>query len=145
MQGGAHLLAPTGSDLEKNDVGTVFAGFHYDISMMTVHGKSRYPGLLVWTRNWKKRPVKIPEGCLLVQSGTTFEHITGGYVPAGFHEVIYTDATKDVVNKKKAELEKEGINKKFWRVSSTTFNHFRNDVSVEPLSQLRHLYNFEDA
>ena len=113
--------------------------------MMTVHGKSRYPGLLVWTRNWKKRPVKIPEGCLLVQSGTTFEHITGGYVPAGFHEVIYTDATKVVVNKKKAELEKEGINKKFWRVSSTTFNHFRNDVSVEPLSQLRHLYNFEDA
>ena len=67
MEGGAHLLAPTGSDLNKNDrVGTVFAGFHYDIGLMTVHGKSRYPGLLVWTRNWKKRPVKIPEGCLLV-------------------------------------------------------------------------------
>lgn len=66
MEGGAHLLAPTGSDLEKNDIGTVFAGWHYDISLMTVHGKSRYPGLLIWTRDWKKRPVKIPEGCLLV-------------------------------------------------------------------------------
>ena len=105
MEGGAHLLAPTGSDLEKNDVGTVFAGWHYDISLMTVHGKSRYPGLLIWTRDWKKRPVKIPEGCLLVQSGTSFEHITGGYIPAGYHEVIYTDATREVVNKKKSALE----------------------------------------
>lgn len=66
MQGGAHLLAPTGSDLVKNDVGTVFAGFHYDISFMTIHGKSRYPGLSVWTRDWKKKAVKIPEGCLLI-------------------------------------------------------------------------------
>ena len=60
MEGGAHLLAPTGSDLVKNDVGTVFAGFHYDISFMTIHGKSRYPGLYVWTRDWKKKAVKIP-------------------------------------------------------------------------------------
>ena len=72
MEGGAHLLAPTGSDLEKNDIGAVFAGFHYDISFMTIHGKSRYPGLYVWTRDWKKKAVKIPEGCLLLQSGLSF-------------------------------------------------------------------------
>ena len=36
---------PTGSDLAKNDVNTVFAGFHYDIAFLTIHGKSRYPGL----------------------------------------------------------------------------------------------------
>lgn len=66
MQGGAHLLAPTGSDLEKNDVGSVFAGFHYDISFMTIHGKSRYPGLYVWTRQGQKLQVKVPEGCLFV-------------------------------------------------------------------------------
>jgi isopenicillin N synthase-like dioxygenase len=67
MKGGAHLLAPTGSDLERyQDEGTVFAGFHYDISFMTIHGKSRYPGLYVWTRNWQKRAVKIPQGCLLI-------------------------------------------------------------------------------
>ena len=113
MDGGAHLLAPTGSDLNKSSVGTVFAGFHYDISLMTVHGKSRYPGLLVWTRDWKKRPVKIPEGCLLVQSGTTFEHITGGYVMSGYHEVIYTDATKATVEKKNQEMiEKDGVAKR---------------------------------
>ena len=51
---GPHLLAPTGSDLEKNNVGTVFAGLHSDISFLTIHGKSKYPGLSVWTRNWKK-------------------------------------------------------------------------------------------
>ena len=29
LQGGPHLLAPTGSDLQKFDVGSIFAGFHY--------------------------------------------------------------------------------------------------------------------
>lgn len=51
MSGGAHLLAPTGSDLIKNEVGAIFAGFHYDIAFLTIHGKSRYPGLYVWLRN----------------------------------------------------------------------------------------------
>lgn len=51
MEGGSHLLAPTGSDLEKNEVGAIFAGFHYDIAFLTAHGKSRFPGLYVWLRN----------------------------------------------------------------------------------------------
>lgn len=94
MMGGAHLLAPTGSDLKKYDVGTTLAGLHYDIALLTVHGKSRFPGLYVWLRNWKKVAVQVPEGCLLIQAGSTFEHITGGYVLAGYHEVIYTTGTK---------------------------------------------------
>lgn len=51
LTGGNHLLAPTGSDLAKNGLGAIFAGFHYDISFLTIHGKSRYPGLYVWLRN----------------------------------------------------------------------------------------------
>lgn len=94
MIGGAHLLAPTGTDLKRYDVGTTLAGLHYDIALLTVHGKSRFPGLYVWLRNWKKVAVSIPKGCLLIQAGATFEHITGGYVLAGYHEVIYTNATK---------------------------------------------------
>lgn len=94
MEGGAHLLAPTGSDLIKNDVGATLAGFHYDIALLTVHGKARYPGLFVWLRNWKKLAVKIPKGCLLIQAGSSFEHITGGYVLAGYHEVMCTEDTK---------------------------------------------------
>lgn len=61
-----HLLAPTASDLCKYDVGTAFAGFHYDLNFITCHGKSRYPGLFIWLRNWKKQAVKIPQGCLLM-------------------------------------------------------------------------------
>lgn len=37
--------------------------------------------------------VKIPEGCLLLQAGKTFENISGGYILAGYHEVVYTEAT----------------------------------------------------
>jgi hypothetical protein len=66
MVGGPHLLAPTGSDLQKYEVGTTFAGFHYDFNFLTIHGKSRYPGLFIWLRNWKKFAVKIPDGCLLL-------------------------------------------------------------------------------
>jgi isopenicillin N synthase-like dioxygenase len=90
MRLGPHLLSPTASDLVKNDVGTAFAGFHYDLNFLTCHGKSRYPGLFIWLRNWKKMACKIPPGCLLMQSGIMFEHLTGGFFLAGYHEVIYT-------------------------------------------------------
>ena len=64
---------------------------------------------------------------------------------AGYHEVIYTDATKATVEKKKQQLAESGKTRTLWRVSSTTFNHLRNDVSVAPLPSLRHLYNQEQA
>jgi hypothetical protein len=66
MKQGPHLLAPTASDLDKYKVGTAFAGFHYDLNFITIHGKSRYPGLFLWTREWQKEPVCIPTGCLLL-------------------------------------------------------------------------------
>ena len=46
---GPHLLAPTGSDLtgELACEGRVFAGWHYDLNFLTLHGRSRYPGLFV--------------------------------------------------------------------------------------------------
>ena len=68
MEGGPHLLAPTGSNFNKfGDLGRVLAGFHYDLNFMTIHGKSRFPGLFVWTNEGKKMSVKVPDGCLLVQ------------------------------------------------------------------------------
>jgi len=60
MQMGQHLLAPTASDLMKYEVGAPFASFHYDLNFITIHGKSRYPGLFLWTRDWKKQSVKVP-------------------------------------------------------------------------------------
>ena len=134
MEGGAHLLAPTGSDLAKNDVGAILAGFHYDIAFLTIHGKSRYPGLYVWTRDNTKLQVKVPNGCLLLQAGKTFENITGGYVLAGLHEVIYTEKTKEAYEKAVAE------DRITWRVSSTMFTHFRYNVDCTPMPELKHLY-----
>ena len=66
LEGGNHLLAPTATDLQKNGVGSVMAGFHYDISFLTIHGKSRFPGLFVWLRNNQKLEVKVPDGCLIL-------------------------------------------------------------------------------
>lgn len=119
MVGGSHLLAPTGSDLQKYDVGTILAGFHYDISFLTIHGKSRYPGLSLWTRDWEKVTLKFPPGCLFLQAGATFEYITGGYVLGGFHEVTINEKTKEIYEKKKADEAAKGIHRTQWRVSST--------------------------
>jgi isopenicillin N synthase-like dioxygenase len=134
LEGGAHLLGPTGSDLVKNDVGAIFAGFHYDIAFLSIHGKSRYPGLFVWLRNDQKLQVKVPSGCLLLQAGKLFEHITGGYVLPGFHEVVYTQQTKEMVTKAISE------GKIPWRVSSTMFTHFRYNVDCSPMPELSHLW-----
>ena len=68
LQFGPHLLAPTGSDFNKYaKEGTVLAGFHTDLNFFTIHGKSRFPGLRIWTREGKRVGVVVPDGCLLIQ------------------------------------------------------------------------------
>lgn len=63
-------MAPTGSDLSKyGTLNTVFAGYHYDLNFLTIHGRSRFPGLFIWLKDGRKVPVKVPEGCLLLQVG----------------------------------------------------------------------------
>jgi len=129
MMYGPHLLAPTGSDFKEfGDLGHVLAGFHYDLNFLTIHGKSRFPGLHVWTRDGKKTGVAIPDGCLLVQAGKQIEYLTGGHVIAGFHEVIVSEATIKVIEAKKA------TNESLWRVSSTCFGHIQSDQVLEPLA-----------
>lgn len=128
MQYAPHLLAPTGSDFNKfGTEGTVLAGYHYDLNFLTIHGKSRFPGLLVWTRDGKKCSVKIPDGCLLVQCGKQIEYLTGGYCLAGFHEVLVNESTVKVIERKKAAKES------LWRVSSTLFSHIASDQQLRPL------------
>lgn len=127
LAGGQHLLAPTGSDLKKHPKGTVFASFHYDFNFLTIHGRSRYPGLYVWLRDGTKIPVVMPEDYLLLQSGRQFEILTGGYVQCGFHEVIYSQAT---ANRYAENISLKGEDQ--WRVSSTLFSHIRHDVMLEP-------------
>ena len=128
MNKGPHLLAPTGTDYEKyGKVEEVFATFHQDLNFLTIHGKSRYPGLYIWLRDGTKVPVKMPEGCLLIQAGMQMEHLTGGHVTAGYHEVI---ATKQAIQRARdAKLE----GRIPWRVSSTLFAHINSDRTLIPL------------
>lgn len=95
-----HLLAPTASDLAKyGQRDTILAGFHTDLNFLTIHGRSRYPGLNIWARNTGKRiPVKFPPTgrYLLVQAGKQIEHLSGGLIKAGYHEVVVNEATLQV-------------------------------------------------
>lgn len=36
---------------------------------------------------FRRVPVSVPDGCLLVQAGKQLERLSGGHVLAGFHEV----------------------------------------------------------
>jgi hypothetical protein len=55
------------------------------------------------------------------------EYLTGGYVVAGFHEVVVSEATQKVIEQRKSE------GKSLWRVSSTLFSHTSSDETLEPL------------
>ncbi|KAJ3187858.1 hypothetical protein HDU85_006251 [Gaertneriomyces sp. JEL0708] len=124
---GPHLLAPTGSDLEKyGKVGTVLAGFHYDLNFLTIHGKSRFPGLHIWTPKGEKLLAKIPDGCLLVQAGKQMEWLTGGTVKAGYHEVVVVEDTLKAMERQIAR------NRPLWRISSTLFYHMASDNVLTP-------------
>jgi isopenicillin N synthase-like dioxygenase len=130
MKFGPHLLAPTASDLATDGAqGTVFANYHYDLNFITIHGRSRFPGLFVWTRHGKKIQVKVPPNCLLLQAGKQFEWLTGGEVLAGFHEVVVVQDTLAAVERAK----KEG--RSLWRISSTLFGHIASDQTLQPLGK----------
>lgn len=128
MKQGPHLLAPTGSDLGRHgQEGTVFAGYHYDLNFLTIHGRSRFPGLNIWLRNGQRVEVKVPVGCLLIQTGKQIEWLTAGDCIAGMHEVVVTGRTIDVI-----KLASEQ-NRSLWRVSSTLFAHIASDAVLKPL------------
>jgi len=128
MRQGPHLLAPTGSDLTRfGNMDTVFAGFHYDFNLLTIHGKSRFPGLFIWLRDGTRYQVKVPDGCLLLQAGKQLEWLTGGEINAGFHEVVVCDDTLKAVERAKAK------GASLWRISSTLFAHVASDKTLAPL------------
>lgn len=133
-ENGSHLLAPTATDLrEYGQLNRVFAGFHSDMNFLTIHGKSRYPGLHIWARNnGKKLQVKVPEGCLLVQAGQQLEWMSGGLIKAGYHEVVCTQETLNTM----ARMKVEHPDRPPIRISSTFFYHLSSDYDLAPLPPL---------
>lgn len=136
MDPSPHLLAPTASDLTKYGTkDTILAGFHTDLNFLTIHGRSRYPGLHIWARNTGRRiAVRIPPGGnhLLVQAGKQLEHMTGGLVKAGYHEVVVNEATVATVEKRKQEFPDRPL----VRISSTFFWHLSSDFDLKPVPEL---------
>jgi len=129
MNQGPHLLAPTGSNLARfGALDTIFAGFHYDFNLLTIHGKSRFPGLFIWLRDGSRVQVKVPDNCLLLQAGKQLEWLTGGAITAGFHEVVVCDDTLKAVERAQA------TGTRLWRVSSTLFAHVNSDRTLAPLT-----------
>lgn len=74
-----------------------------------------------------------------------FESLTGGYILAGFHEVIYTQAAKDKLEEVKHEMETTGKKRVLWRISSTMFGHLRYNVDISPLPEMNEFYNGDEA
>ncbi|OAA56357.1 hypothetical protein SPI_07968 [Niveomyces insectorum RCEF 264] len=138
---GPHLLAPTASDLTTYGArDTVLAGFHTDLNFLTIHGRSRFPGLHIWARNTGRRiAVSIPPGRhLLVQAGKQMEHLTGGLVKAGYHEVVVNAKTQAVVEARRAAAAAAvgAPDRPLIRISSTFFWHLASDVDLAPLPAL---------
>ncbi|KAG5986264.1 hypothetical protein E4U54_005514 [Claviceps lovelessii] len=132
---GPHLLAPTASDLTKYAAkDTILAGFHTDLNFLTIHGRSRYPGLHIWARNTGDRiAVKIPPGnYLLVQAGKQLEHLTGGLIKAGYHEVVVTEQTLEAL----AAQARDRPDRPRVRISSTLFWHLNSDFDLAPVPAL---------
>lgn len=130
-----HLLAPTASDLAKyGQKNTILAGFHTDLNFLTIHGRSRYPGLNIWARNTGDRiPVKIPPGNhLLVQAGKQLEHMTGSLIKAGYHEVVVNDDTVAAMERRAREFPDRPL----IRISSTLFWHLDSDFDLVPVPEL---------
>lgn len=130
MNLGPHLLAPTASNLIKHgQLDAVFASFHYDLNFLTIHGRSRYPGLYAWLRDGSKLNVRVPPNCLLLQAGKQFEWLTGGHVLAGFHEVVVTKDTVAAIERRRP------LGRPMWRISSTLFSHINSDKVLQPLGR----------
>lgn len=125
MHDAPHLIAPNGVDLRiYGRLGTIFNGWHWDLNLLTIHGKTRFPGLRIWLRDGQVMTVKIPDGCLLVQVGKQLEWLSGGSFVAGNHEVACLPETI----RAKEEAIREG--RPPIRVSSTVWAHVASDQKL---------------
>ena len=60
-----------------------------------------------------------------------FPPITGGYVRAGFHEVVNTEQCKEAASAAVAR------GASAWRISSTMFTTVNHDIVLEPLGNFK--------
>jgi isopenicillin N synthase-like dioxygenase len=68
--------------------------------------------------------------CRLVQAGKQLEHLTGGLVRAGFHEVVVNEATMAAIEARRPS------GRPLIRISSTFFWHLSSDYDLAPIKEL---------
>jgi isopenicillin N synthase-like dioxygenase len=77
--------------------------------------------------------VRIPQGnYLLVQAGKQLEHLTGGLIKAGYHEVVVNEETIKAMKRREEELPERPM----IRISSTFFWHLSSDYDLVPIPEL---------
>ena len=70
-----------------------------------------------------------PVNLIPYHSSTASHPGTGGYIEAGFHEVVVDASTTAAIERARAG------GRSTWRISSTLFGHFASDVMLEPLGR----------
>ena len=132
LKKGPHILGPTGSELGEYtnaDIGHVMTGLHDDTNLITVHGASRFRGLVCWTKQGDPFLVTVPKGHLLCQAGRMLQYITAGYAEAGMHEVVVLPELLEDVQMAKNE------GRSTTRVSSNLFVHLASNQVLQPLGK----------
>lgn len=97
------------------DPGSVRAGAHEDINLITLLIDATTSGLEILDRSGEWVPVVTPRGCIIVDAGDMLQNITNGY---------YRSTTHRVVNPKDSNEQ---------RFSMPFFAHARGEVSLKPL------------
>lgn len=105
--------------LEPAPEGSVRAGAHEDINVITLLLGAEEAGLEVKHRSGKWLAVNPPPGALVINVGDMLQRLTGGVLPSTTHRVVNPASERA----------------RFARYSMPFFLHFAPDVLIEPLPQ----------
>lgn len=67
-----------------------------------------------------------------MQAGKQLEHMTGGLIKAGYHEVVVNERTVEVIADRRARFPDRPL----IRISSTFFWHLSSDFDLAPIPAL---------
>ncbi|MEO1303437.1 MAG: 2-oxoglutarate and iron-dependent oxygenase domain-containing protein [Pseudomonadota bacterium] len=99
--------------------GTVRAGAHEDINVITLLLGAEEAGLQALHRSGEWLDVNPPAGSLVINCGDMLQRLTGGILPSTTHRVLNPSPERS----------------KFPRYSTPFFLHFNQDVLIEALPQ----------
>lgn len=99
--------------------GTVRAGAHEDINVITLLLGAEEAGLQALHRSGEWLDVNPPAGSLVINCGDMLQRLTGGVLPSTTHRVLNPSPERS----------------KFPRYSTPFFLHFNQDVLIEALPQ----------